>query len=219
MHPSTGHKRKKNEERQGAVHHEKSHGDSTRGSIAGVVLAGGQGRRMGGIDKGLQEFRGRPLVAWAIERLAPQVDELFVSANRNAGGYAAFGHPVIGDVVTGYAGPLAGLHAALSRTTRPLLATAPCDSPFLPADLVARLAAGLAAGGAEIAVARAGGRTHPVFCLCRRELLPGLDDYLARGERRFENWFRAQASVEVDFDDVADAFANINTIDTLDALG
>lgn len=174
---------------------------------------------MGSVDKGLREFRGRPLAAWAIERLAPQVDELFVSANRNAEIYAGFGHPVIGDVVAGYAGPLAGLHAALTHTARPLLATVPCDSPFLPADLVARLAAGLDAAGATIAVARTGGRPHPVFCLCRRELLPGLADYLARGERRFETWFRAQAAVEVDFDDEADAFVNINTVDELDALG
>lgn len=187
--------------------------------IAGVVLAGGQGRRMGSVDKGLREFRGRPLAAWAIERLAPQVDELFVSANRNAEIYAGFGHPVIGDVVAGYAGPLAGLHAALTHAARPLLATVPCDSPFLPADLVARLAAGLDAAGATIAVARTGGRPHPVFCLCRRELLPGLADYLARGERRFETWFRAQRAVEVDFDDEAEAFVNINTVDELDALG
>lgn len=187
--------------------------------IAGVVLAGGQGRRMGSVDKGLREFRGRPLAAWAIERLAPQVDELFVSANRNAEIYAGFGHPVIGDVVAGYAGPLAGLHAALTHAARPLLATVPCDSPFLPADLVARLAAGLDAAGASIAVARTGGRPHPVFCLCRRELLPGLADYLARGERRFETWFRAQRAVEVDFDDEAEAFVNINTVDELDALG
>ncbi|MBW7902957.1 MAG: molybdenum cofactor guanylyltransferase [Rhodocyclaceae bacterium] len=187
--------------------------------IAGVVLAGGQGRRMGSVDKGLREFRGRPLAAWAIERLAPQVDELFVSANRNVEVYAGFGHPVIGDVVAGYAGPLAGLHAALTHAARPLLATVPCDSPFLPADLVARLAAGLDAAGATIAVARTGGRLHPVFCLCRRELLPGLADYLARGERRFETWFRAQRAVEVDFDDEAEAFVNINTVDELDALG
>lgn len=126
---------------------------------------------------------------------------------------------MIGDVVAGYAGPLAGLHAALTHAARPLLATVPCDSPFLPADLVARLAAGLDAAGATIAVARTGSRLHPVFCLCRRELLPGLADYLARGERRFETWFRAQRAVEVDFDDEAEAFVNINTVDELDALG
>lgn len=186
--------------------------------IAGVVLAGGQGRRMGSIDKGLREFRGRPLVAWAIERLAPQVDELFVSANRNADIYAGFGYPVLGDVVAGYAGPLAGLHAALTHARRPLVATVPCDSPFLPHDLVARLAGALAAAGATIAIARTGSQPHPVFCLCRRELLSGLGDYLERGERRFETWFRAQAAIEVAFDDQPDAFININTVDELSAL-
>lgn len=186
--------------------------------ITGVVLAGGQGRRMGSVDKGLREFRGRPLAAWAIERLAPQVDELLVSANRNADIYAGFGYPVLGDIVAGYAGPLAGLHAALTHATRPLVATVPCDSPFLPADLIARLAAGLAESGAAIAIARTGSQPHPVFCLCRRELLPGLAAYLEGGERRFETWFRAQHAVEVAFDDEAEAFVNINTSDELSAL-
>lgn len=186
--------------------------------ISGVVLAGGQGRRMGSVDKGLRDFRGRPLAAWAIERLAPQVDELFISANRNAEVYAGFGYPVIGDVIAGYAGPLAGLHAALTHARTPLLATVPCDSPFLPTDLVARLAAALSAAGATIAIARTGAQPHPVFCLCRRDLLPGLGDYLARGERRFETWFRAQAAVEVAFDDQADAFININTAAELSSL-
>ncbi|MBI2306205.1 MAG: molybdenum cofactor guanylyltransferase [Rhodocyclales bacterium] len=192
--------------------------EATKKGITGVVLAGGQGRRMGSVDKGLRMFRGRPLAAWAVERLAPQVDELFISANRNAEVYAGFGYPVLGDVVAGYAGPLAGLHAALAHATHPLVATVPCDSPFLPNDLVARLAAALADGGATIAIARTGGQPHPVFCLCRRELLPGLSDYLARGERRFETWFRAQAAIEVAFDDQAEAFTNINTDAELSAL-
>jgi len=173
---------------------------------------------MGSVDKGLQLLRGRPLAAWAAERLAPQVDELLINANRNAEAYAALGYPVIADLVAGYAGPLAGLHAALSHAAHPLLATAPCDSPFLPADLVVRLHAALEATGATIAAARTGTRIHPVFCLCRRELLPGLSAYLDSGERRFETWFRAQHSVEVAFDDEAEAFANINTLTELSAL-
>jgi len=186
--------------------------------ISGVILAGGQGRRMGSVDKGLQPFRGKPLAAWAIERLAPQVDELLVNANRNVDTYAAFGYPVVADRIDGYAGPLAGLHTALSIARHPLLATAPCDSPFLPADLVSRLHEALQTAGATIAVARTGDRSHPVFCLCRRELLAGLTDYLNRGERRFETWFRAQNAVEVAFDDQAEAFSNINTRDDLAAL-
>ena len=107
--------------------------------ITGVILAGGLGRRMGGIDKGLQALRGRPMVAWVVERLAPQVDELLINANQNGERYAAFGHRVVPDRIPDFAGPLAGLHAALSAAAHPLVATAPCDSPFLPEDLISRL--------------------------------------------------------------------------------
>lgn len=110
--------------------------------ITGVILAGGRGRRMGGVDKGLLELRGRPLAAWVAERLAPQVDELLVSANRNGERYAAIGYRVVGDRIPGFAGPLAGLHAALKVAAHQLVATVPCDSPFLPADLVLRLFSG-----------------------------------------------------------------------------
>jgi len=183
--------------------------------ITGVVLAGGLGRRMGGIDKGLQELRGRPMVDWVIERLAPQVDELLINANQNTERYADFGHPVVTDRIPDFAGPLAGLHAALSAATHPLVATAPCDSPFLPGDLVFRLQQALTAGQAELAVARTFDQPHPVFCLCRRELLPHLTAYLASGERKFERWYSTLKVVEVPFDDVAAAFENINTREEL----
>lgn len=183
--------------------------------ISGVVLAGGLGRRMGGVDKGLQLLRGRPLVAWAIERLAPQVGELLINANQNLDRYAALGYPVLPDRVSDFAGPLAGLHAALSSAKHPLVLTVPCDSPFLPTDLAARLHAGLSAAGADLAIARAGGRVHPVFCLCRQTLLPALNDYLAAGERKFERWCGLQHATEVDFDDQPEAFENINRPDEL----
>jgi len=186
--------------------------------ITGVVLAGGLGRRMGGADKGLQELDGRPMAAHVIERLAGQVDELLVNANQNAERYAAFGYRVVPDAITGFAGPLAGLHAALSAATHPLVATAPCDSPFLPADLVSRLHAALVAGQAQFAVARTFDQPHPVFCLCRRELLPQLEAYLVAGERRFERWYSALKVVEVAFDDEAAAFENINTREDLARL-
>ena len=186
-----------------------------RREITGVVLAGGLGRRMGGVDKGLQELRGRPLAAWVIERLAPQVGRLLINANQNGERYAALGHPVVADAIAGFAGPLAGLHAALSAATTPFVATAPCDSPFLPMDLVSRLLAALNAEKAAIAVARTGDQPHPVFCLCRREVLPNLTDYLASGERRFERWYGMLASVQVAFDDEPAAFANINTREEL----
>ena len=170
---------------------------------------------MGGIDKGLQPLRGRPMVEWVAERLIVQVDELLINANRHLDRYADLGYRVVPDLVPDYAGPLAGLHAALSAATHPLVVTAPCDSPFLTTDLVARLHAGLRAADAELAVARTFDQTHPVFCLCRRDLLPQLNDYLARGDRKFALWLTTLKSVEVNFDDQAAAFENINTTDDL----
>jgi molybdopterin-guanine dinucleotide biosynthesis protein A len=183
--------------------------------ITGVVLAGGLGRRMGGVDKGLQLLHGQPLVHWVIERLAPQVDELLINANQNGERYAAFGHPVVPDRIPGFAGPLAGVHAALAAARHPLVATAPCDSPFLPQDLVARLAQALLAADAELAVARTFDQPHPVFCLCRRSLLPHLSAFLADGGRRFERWYSTLNAVEVGFDDEAAAFENLNTREDL----
>lgn len=186
--------------------------------ITGVILAGGLGRRMGGTDKGLQELNGQPMVAQVVARFVPQVDELLINANQNVARYEAFGYPVVADAITGFAGPLAGLHAALSAATSPLVATVPCDSPFLPLDLVARLHAALAESGAQFAVARTFAQAHPVFCLCRRDLLPHLADYLGRGERRFEGWYATLEVVDVAFDDEAAAFENINTREDLARL-
>ncbi|MGE5945425.1 MAG: molybdenum cofactor guanylyltransferase MobA, partial [Betaproteobacteria bacterium] len=118
-------------------------------SVTGVVLAGGMGRRMGGVDKGLLELRGRPLAAWVVDRLRPQVDHLLINANQNRERYAEFGCPVVADEIPDFAGPLAGLHAALSAATTPLVATAPCDSPFLPETLVSRLFSALTAAAAD----------------------------------------------------------------------
>jgi len=186
-----------------------------REKITGVVLAGGLGRRMGGIDKGLQELRGRPMVAWVVERLAPQVDELLINANQNIERYAAFDHRIVPDQIPDYAGPLAGLHAALAAAAHPLVATAPCDSPFLPADLVSRLFSALTVNAADLAVARTFDQPHPVFCLCKRAVLPHLSEFLAGGGRRFESWYATLKVVEVAFDDEADAFQNINTREEL----
>jgi molybdopterin-guanine dinucleotide biosynthesis protein A len=183
--------------------------------ITGVVLAGGLGRRMGGIDKGLQLLNGRPLGSHVIERLAPQVDELLINANQNGERYASFGHRVVPDQIPDFAGPLAGVHAALSAAAYPLVATAPCDSPFLPADLVFRLFSALTTSDADLAVARTFDQPHPVFCLCRRTVLPHLSEFLAAGGRKFEHWYATLKAVEVAFDDEAEAFANINTRDDL----
>lgn len=187
------------------------------GGITGIILAGGQGSRMGGVDKGLMALGGRPMAAHVLERLAPQVDELMINANQNAQAWAAFGYPVFGDDIPGFAGPLAGLHAALVRAHHPLVVTAPCDSPFLPADLVARLAAALHARGADLAVARTFDQAHPVFCLCRRALADHLHAFLQGGGRRIDRWYADLNVVEVAFDDEETAFRNINTREELAA--
>lgn len=185
-----------------------------REHVTGLILAGGLGRRMGGRDKGLQPFRGKPMSAWAIERLAPQVDVLLVNANQNLEQYQAFGFPVVSDRIAGFAGPLAGLHTGLLACETPLLVTAPCDSPFLPGDLVARLRSALEAAGAELAVAKTGNQPHPVFSLVRREVLDGLTAYLEGGSRKVDTWYAALNVAEVPFEDER-AFANINTLDEL----
>lgn len=186
-----------------------------RSEITGIVLAGGLGRRMSadgqGVDKGLQPFRGRPMAQHAIERLAPQVATLLVNANRNRDRYAEFGWPVVGDAIEGYAGPLAGLHAGMRHARTRYVVTVPCDSPFLPADLVERLAAALAATpGARLAVARTGEQAHPVFALVECSLLADLEAFLGSGRRKIDAWYAPLGVVEVEFDDEM-AFRNINT--------
>ena len=186
--------------------------------VTGLVLAGGQGNRMGGVDKGLALFRGRALVEHVIERLAPQVDEILVNANRNPEAYAQFGHRVIADEVPGFAGPLAGFERGLAHAGGALVTTVPCDSPFLPADLVLRLRAALEASDAQIAVAKTGEQPHPVFCLMRREVHESLRAFLASGQRKIDKWYAALRVAEVAFDDEPEAFANINTRDELAGL-
>ena len=190
-----------------------------RTDITGVVFAGGQGRRMGGVDKGLVELDGRALVAHVIERLAPQVGELVINANQNRDRYAAFGYPVVADVIPDFAGPLAGLHAAMAAATTPYVVTSPCDSPFLPADLVARLALALAATPLDLAVARTFDQPHPVFSLVCTDVRPHLEAFLRGGGRKIDAWYATLRVADVRFDDEADAFRNINTAAELAASG
>jgi molybdenum cofactor guanylyltransferase len=180
--------------------------------VTGVILAGGLGRRMGGVDKGLQQLDGQSLVRHVAARLGPQVGHLLINANRNQYEYAALGYPVIGDLIPDFAGPLAGLHATLSVATTPLVVTAPCDSPYLPADLVSRLLQALLACDARLAVATADGHLHPVFCLCQTTLLPALTHYLESGGRRLAQWCGEMGAVEVNFSDQTYAFSNFNTL-------
>lgn len=193
-----------------------------RRSITGVVLAGGLGRRMGshtaGLDKGLLPFGGRPMVAHVIERLAPQVGSVAINANRHLEAWRALGLPVFTDVFEGFAGPLAGLHAALGRIDTQWVATAPCDAPFLPLDLVERLVRAASAQGAGIAIACTADRPHPVFALVDRSLRADLQRYLESGHRRVEAWMAGQGAVQVGFDDEA-AFLNVNTAEDLARWG
>jgi molybdenum cofactor guanylyltransferase len=186
-------------------------------NISALILAGGRGSRMGHVDKGLQVFRGKPMVAHVIQRLSPQVDEIIINANRNIADYGAFGHRVIADAIDGFAGPLAGLHVGLTRATHPLVVTAPCDSPFLPLDLVARLHAALVARDADLAVAKTFDQPHPVFCLVKRDREAHLRAFLETGQRKIDKWYETLNVVEVGFDDEEAAFANINTRDELGA--
>lgn len=192
-----------------------------RPAITGVILAGGLGRRMGadgpGDDKGLRAFRGRPMVDHVIERLRPQIDALIISANRNLERWREYGHPVVCDTVTGFVGPLAGVHSGLAAAGTARIVTAPCDCPFLPADLVDRLAVALDSAHAQVAVAIAGGRRQPAFQLIERSALAELEAALARGERRLDAWYAALRSVTVEFDD-ATAFINLNTPEDLRSL-
>lgn len=176
-----------------------------------MILAGGRGTRMGSVDKGLKLLRGKPMVQWVAERFAPQVSEVLINANQNIDKYQILGYKVIPDEIDGFAGPLAGLHRGLSEAAHQLVATAPCDSPFLPADLIARLRDAMEKNGAELTVAKTGDQAHPVFCLCRKSVLPGLTDFLAGGGRKIDAWYSKLKIVEVLFDDQPDAFSNVNT--------
>ncbi|HSH56961.1 MAG TPA: molybdenum cofactor guanylyltransferase MobA [Halomonas sp.] len=177
--------------------------------LTGLILAGGQGRRMGGVDKGLVPFAGRPLVAHVCDRLVGQVAELLVNANRSLADYDDFADRVIEDAEDGYQGPLMGIYSGLRAARTPWLLVVPCDTPRLPADLVDRLVAGI--GEADIAVAGDGQRLHPVVALIRTSLADDLAAALAAGERKIDRWYARHDWVQVDFAEGADAFANLNT--------
>ena len=184
--------------------------DAPRAQITGLVLAGGQGRRVGGQDKGRMRWGGSPLAEHALTRLRPQVGALLLSANRNLAHYAQGGVPVLPDVYAGFQGPLAGLHAGLSDCATPWLVTVACDVPNFPPDLVARLWQGK--GAAQAAYAVCGDRPQPTFALYARTLLPTLETFLASGERRMRTWLQTLNAAAVLFDEAA-AFANLNRLE------
>jgi molybdenum cofactor guanylyltransferase len=194
--------------------------------ITGVILAGGRGSRMGGVDKGLQNFNGMPMALATLLRLQPQVAAVMINANRNLAAYEAFGVPVWPDVLADYAGPLAGFLTALERCETQWLVTVPCDTPMFPQDLVARLAEAAQAQDAEIAMAAAPEedgqlRTQPVFCLVRVDLLESLVRFTQGGGRKIDAWTALHKTVVVPFDapgDAPRAFFNANTLAELHQL-
>lgn len=185
-------------------------------AISGIVLAGGQARRLGGQDKGLIDLAGQPLIGHVLQRLRPQVREVLISANRNAGRYAAFGHPVIADGEADFPGPLAGVLAAGQAARHEWLLVCPCDTPFLPADLATRLMHGARSGNSPIARAADTAHTHFTVMLLHRSLLPDLAEFLATGQRRVEAWQARHRPQTVTFS-APGAFANINTLEDLQA--
>lgn len=201
--------------------------------ISGLILAGGRGSRMGGVDKGLQNFNGVPLALHTLLRLQMQTGgplaQVMINANRNLSAYEAFGASVWPDVLADYAGPLAGFLTGLERCETPYLATAPCDTPLLPMDLVVRLAAAMHADDADIAMVTAPEsaaspaiiRPQPVFCLLRVELLESLADFTHAGGRKIDAWTAQHKVALVPFDlphDDPRAFFNTNTLAELQAL-
>jgi molybdenum cofactor guanylyltransferase len=192
--------------------------DYPRAAITGVILAGGRGSRLGGVDKGLVPLAGRPMIAHVIAALRPQVGDLVINANRNQAEYAALGHRVVPDELAGFPGPLAGFLSALRATATPYVLVVPCDAPLLPDDLGARLFVGLAHDRAEIAAAHDGQRLHPVFALLTRDVEQSLADYLETGERKAETWLKRRRLASVDFSDRLEAFANVNRPEDREAL-
>jgi molybdenum cofactor guanylyltransferase len=187
--------------------------------ITGLVLCGGRGSRMGGVDKGLQTLDGTPLVQHALQRLKPQAGALMINANRHLDTYASFGVPVWPDENADYVGPLAGFLAGLSHCATPWIATVPCDSPRFPLDLVARLAQAIGDAPVAIATTTEQGQVQrqPVFCLISRMLAGDLQSFVAEGGRKIEHWLARHGCVDVAFDD-ASAFFNANTLDELKGL-
>ena len=186
--------------------------------ITGVILAGGRARRMGGQDKGLVDFAGRPLVEWVIDSLAPQVQGVVINANRNQDRYARYGFPVIADAMSDFQGPLAGFSSALAAVQTPWIVTVPCDGPYPAPDLVPRLCAALQNQRAELAVASVGERLQPVYALIPRALASSLEAFLAAGERKIDRWYAQHRTATAEFVDCPNCFANINSDQDIERL-
>lgn len=189
-----------------------------KADITGVILAGGQARRMEGQDKGLVLLNNKPMIEYVIDILNPQVGKLLLNANRNHDKYSEYGFDIISDELSGYCGPLAGMASSLNKTDTPYMLTAPCDSPFIPSDLVERLATALEHEKADISVAHNGERMQPVFCLMKKELMSSMNTFLNNGERKIDKWFNQHTLAIADFSDIPKTFDNLNTIEDIEAV-
>ena len=188
-------------------------------AITGVILAGGQARRLGGLDKGLMPFAGRPLVEWVIAALTPQVGTLLINANRNHERYAGYGLPLVADLAPGFLGPLAGFHSAMQAARTDWILTLPCDGPYPAPDLVWRLAKALRHQDGDLAVATVGERMQPVHALMPVALAADLEAFLATGERKVTRWYARHRIALADFSDRPDCFLNVNTRGDAEDLG
>ena len=186
---------------------------TVRDQVTGVILAGGRATRMGGVDKGLVPINGRPMIAWVIDALRPQVADLLINANRNRERYGEFGCDVIDDGDSEFRGPLAGTVSGMRAARTPWVAIVPCDSPLITSHLVERLYEAVATSGLRIAAAHDGERLQPVCALLACDLLDDLAGYLDDGERKIDRWYARHGYASVDFSDVAGSFANINAPD------
>lgn len=187
-------------------------------AVSAIILAGGLGTRMNGVDKGLAQLQQQSLVQHVIDRLMLQVDDILINANREIAQYQTYNLLILQDENPNFIGPLAGFSLGLQHCKHDYLLTTPCDSPLIPADLVSRLMQSLIKENADIAVVKSGGYVHPVFCLMKKSVLPSLTDFIAQGNRKVSLWQKSLAYTEVIFDDCDDAFVNVNTVEELDAL-
>lgn len=192
--------------------------DSNQLPVAGLILAGGRGRRMEGTDKGLVTLDGRPLAGHVAAAIAPQVREIIVNCNRHRDRYTALGYRVISDTLPGGLGPLAGILSGFEASECEYLLTVPCDMPLLPPDLVERMAAKLLREGSPICSVHDGERLHAVITLASRDVVPGLRDFLLSGKRKVQDWLRTLPCAVADFSDEAPRFVNINTFEELNVL-
>jgi len=183
--------------------------------ITAVILAGGMGRRMNGLDKGLVKLNGQPMISYVIDVLKPNVQQVLINANRNAEDYEQFGVDVVADSIEGYQGPLAGFEAGMSQANTPWVFTCPCDSPIQSSQLLPTMWQRIKHSDANIGLAYDGERTHPVFSLLQTSLLSSLREYLAAGDRKIDRWFAQHKLLTIDCSEYADSFINVNTDEEL----